>query len=123
MPAVKYKVHFGVSPENLNLVVPGVAGMDTVRHAGGWEEDWNYEGDVNQVHVSFVTDNPMQGVARVLQHYGQYLVPRLYDDDGQGRGYALILVSTLRDDWDQGYQGCLAVYAGDQALPAEVLNG
>lgn len=121
MPVGNYKVHFGIKAEDRELVVPGVAGIPTSVDVGSWS-DWDRVAldNPSQLHISVVTDNPLPMLTRVLSNYGSLLLPKDYDDDGNYRGAALVIVSSRWDVYEQGYEGCFTVYAGQHEKSARV---
>lgn len=130
--ATEYTVHFGVTRENLQHVVPGVVGLDTRVGQGRWaawdydrypDDYWLSDAQKEELHIEVHTFNPMDTVRSVLYHYGVYLLEgseELLDSDSQ----LPIIQTTLRGNDDAPYlKGCVHVLVGTVPLPREGAGG
>ncbi len=118
-PSGNYIVHFGVKPEHLDLVVPGVLGLDTHQEFGSWAEWDDRPGrrlEEEGVHITINTTTPFPTMLRALSQYGPYMIPRKYDDH-DWRGTTLLLVSDASDQFAQDWVGCYTLYAGERERP------
>ena len=121
-----YTVHFGVLPENVEDVIPGVMGLATELGPGKWT-DWLNESvsshGNNPVHIQVRTTNPAQVVTTILNSYMPYLVPDEDDYDTSHLGQTLV-TTTLTENTDyRNTRSCVHVIMGADAIPRQFRDG
>lgn len=126
MPQGNFTIHFGVLPEHLEEVVPGVGGLDTQTDGDSWHA-WgipvlaaNGYRDLAQ-HIQVHTEAPLATLPRILTHYGPLLLASQYEQDRHRNG-GLVLVTNRYDQGQRNYIGTFALYAGEQQPSDYVLQ-
>lgn len=117
MPQDNFTIHFGVLPENLDLVIPGVSGLLTICDDDSWHE-WSepfnnsYHRDQAK-HVQIHTGNGLAMLPRVLSNYRALMVPSMNSTDHY-QGQLLVAVTNRWEPSEQRHVGCLNLYAGQE---------